>query len=166
PTAHLDLVNRADVLQLLKRLARAEGIAILLSTHELDLALRTCDRLWLLGRAGTLATGLPEELSRGGQLAAAFAPLPGGLRFEARAGRFLVDRGEGPRVALTGDEEGVYWTRRALVRTGCRVVAGGGAEVSVVVVGSTWTLRAEGDETRCDTLEGLLDALARRTARR
>lgn len=48
PTAHLDLPNRILVLQLLRRLAHEQGKTILISTHELDLALRLSDRILLL----------------------------------------------------------------------------------------------------------------------
>jgi iron complex transport system ATP-binding protein len=41
PTAHLDLNNRVEVMNLLKDLSHSTGKAILLATHELDLALQT-----------------------------------------------------------------------------------------------------------------------------
>ena len=52
PTAHLDLPNRILVLQLLRRLAHEQGKTILISTHELDLALRLSDRILLLSENG------------------------------------------------------------------------------------------------------------------
>lgn len=52
PTAHLDLPNRILVLQLLRRLAHEQGKTILISTHELDLALRLSDRILLLSEHG------------------------------------------------------------------------------------------------------------------
>ena len=52
PTAHLDLPNRILVLQLLRRLAHEQGKTILISTHELELALRLSDRILLLSDKG------------------------------------------------------------------------------------------------------------------
>ena len=52
PTAHLDLPNRILVLQLLRRLAHEQGKTILISTHELELALRLSDRILLLADNG------------------------------------------------------------------------------------------------------------------
>ena len=40
PTAHLDLPNRIEIVRLLRRLARETKKAIIMSTHELDLALQ------------------------------------------------------------------------------------------------------------------------------
>ena len=48
PTAHLDLPNRIRILQLLRRLAHEQGKTILISTHELDLALQLSDRILLM----------------------------------------------------------------------------------------------------------------------
>ena len=48
PTAHLDLPNRIRILQLLRRLAHEQGKTILISTHELDLAIQLSDRILLM----------------------------------------------------------------------------------------------------------------------
>ncbi len=72
PTAFLDLPGRVEVMALLAGLAR-RGSAVLISTHDLDLALRTAGRVWLLGRRGELHRGTPAELLRAGAFQAAFA---------------------------------------------------------------------------------------------
>ena len=62
PTAHLDLPNRIRVLQLLRSLAHNEGKTILISTHELDLAVRLSDRI-LLMTPNTQHSTLNSQLS-------------------------------------------------------------------------------------------------------
>ena len=52
PTAHLDLPNRIKILQLLRRLAHEQGKTILISTHELDLAIQLSDRILLMSEQG------------------------------------------------------------------------------------------------------------------
>ena len=52
PTAHLDLPNRIHILQLLRHLAHEQGKTILISTHELDLAIQLSDRILLLSENG------------------------------------------------------------------------------------------------------------------
>lgn len=52
PTAHLDLPNRIKILQLLRRLAHEQGKTILISTHELDLAIQLSDRILLMSKRG------------------------------------------------------------------------------------------------------------------
>ena len=45
PTAFLDMPARYELCALLRRLAHDEGKCILFSTHELDIAMRVCDRV-------------------------------------------------------------------------------------------------------------------------
>ena len=52
PTAFLDLPRRVEVMSLLHRLSRETGTSVLISTHDLDLALRTADRLWVISENG------------------------------------------------------------------------------------------------------------------
>ena len=72
PTAYLDYPRRVETLRLLHRLTRGAGRAILVSTHELDLALRYCDKLWLMTGGGDIITGAPQTLVENGSLSAAF----------------------------------------------------------------------------------------------
>lgn len=48
PTAHLDLPSRIRTLNLLRDIAHNQGKTILISTHELDLALRSADNILLM----------------------------------------------------------------------------------------------------------------------
>ena len=116
PTAHLDLPNRVALMRLLHQLARTTGKAILLSTHELDLALQAADRVWLLPADGPLRTGTPEDLVLSGAFAAAFARE--GLAFDAATGTFALHAPTGPPVQLVGEGAATFWTRRALEREG------------------------------------------------
>ncbi len=68
PTAHLDLSNRMEVLLLLKSLAHEFGKGILLSTHELGLALQVSDRIWMVNNQQQVISDIPEELIRTGWL--------------------------------------------------------------------------------------------------
>ena len=71
PTAHLDLPNRIEIFHLLRELAHESGRAILLSTHEMDMAISHADRLWLVNERG-IEAGLPEDLVLAGALEKAF----------------------------------------------------------------------------------------------
>ncbi len=85
PTAHLDLVNRMAVFQLLKKLSTTQGKAILCTTHEVELALQVADKLVLLHEHQSYI-GTPAELVDNGQIEAAYAM--DGLRFDRKAMRF------------------------------------------------------------------------------
>lgn len=120
PTAFLDLPTRVEITGLLRRLARDVGLAVLLSTHDLDLALRLADKLWLVTPDGRLISGTPEDLILRGELQAAFAS--DDISFDAEAGGFRLREGDGAPVVLHGDGVGRALARRALEREGYRIV--------------------------------------------
>jgi iron complex transport system ATP-binding protein len=120
PTAHLDLPNRVEMMRLLHTLARQTNKAILLSTHELDLALQAADNLWLMQPDGKLVTGLPEDLVLNGAFESAFAKT--GFFFDNTTGTFTIHHDPGStNIGLAGDTKMVFWTRRALQREGFRI---------------------------------------------
>ncbi|WP_310397784.1 ABC transporter ATP-binding protein [Hymenobacter sp.] len=167
PTAHLDLPNRVALMRLLHRLARQTGKAILLSTHELDLALQAADRVWLLAADGALRTGTPEDLVLSGAFAAAFARE--GLAFDPATGTFALHAPAGPTVQLRGDGAAAFWTRRALEREGFVPTAGPAARrvtVPRILEGGAWTSQVfDGPIQSHNTVEALLRALRSPTAR-
>ncbi len=62
PTAHLDLPGRYKTFELLQELAHTQEKTILISTHDLDLALQTADVLWLMKPNEGVVVGTPKEL--------------------------------------------------------------------------------------------------------
>src|SRR5699024_2489758 len=72
PTAHLDLPNRVTIIRLLRKLSHNTNKAVLFSTHELDLALKAADALWLINREGKVITGTPEDLVLDGTFESVF----------------------------------------------------------------------------------------------
>lgn len=85
PTAFLDFPAKVQTLRLLARLARRQGKAVLYSTHDLELAFRLTERLWVLSPDG-LAEGTPAALAADGTIGRLFSA--GGLRFHADTLRF------------------------------------------------------------------------------
>jgi len=72
PTAHLDLRYQVEVASLLRRLNRERGLAILLVSHDLNLAGEVCDRLMLLAEGRAVATGPPEAVLEESLLSSVF----------------------------------------------------------------------------------------------
>ena len=119
PTAFLDLPRRVEVMDLLRQLASENGQAILLSTHDLDLALRNADRLWLLSADGELFDGAPEDLILNGAFERVFSAE--GVTFDRERGSFHTHQEACGRLRLEGDGVAAFWTRRALERIGYAV---------------------------------------------
>ena len=73
PTAHLDLPHRILVLRLLRQLAHEQGKTILISTHELDLALALSDRILLMSpKAQGVQLDTAENLKKADAFTSAF----------------------------------------------------------------------------------------------
>lgn len=162
PTAHLDLPSRVELMRLLHRLSRQTHKAILVSTHELDLALQAADTLWLLDAKGTMTTGTPEDLVLTGAFEATF--FKDGFSFDRTTGTFTLHTEEqGPIIRLVGDESLVFWTRRALQRESFRVTSDPEASITVEATGQAgvphWTYRQENTVQHVDSINALLVSL-------
>src|SRR5207344_383202 len=72
PTAFLDVPSRVELMGLLRQLTREGRLAVVLSTHDLELALRTADLIWLLLPGGDVITGAPEDVMVSGAISMAF----------------------------------------------------------------------------------------------
>lgn len=62
PTSHLDVKNRIEVLTILRKMTMQTGITAIISLHDVDLALKTCDIVVLIGDGKILDWGSPEKV--------------------------------------------------------------------------------------------------------
>lgn len=85
PAAFLDLGARLDVIELLRALTARRRVAVVLATHDVELAVRSADTLWLVGRDGVLHAARPRDAVDQGMLERAFGAT--NWRFDALTGR-------------------------------------------------------------------------------
>ncbi len=62
PTTHLDIKHRLELIEILKKLSKEKGISVILSLHEIDIALKSCDKVVLVNKNHIIAYGTPEEV--------------------------------------------------------------------------------------------------------
>ncbi len=62
PTANLDIGRQVDILDLIRRLSRDQGLAVLAALHDLNLASQYCDRLVLISNGRLFGQGTPSEV--------------------------------------------------------------------------------------------------------
>ncbi|KAA0695077.1 ABC transporter ATP-binding protein [Halopseudomonas laoshanensis] len=72
PTSALDLRWQLTVLERVKRVSRDTGAIALVASHDLNLALRFCDQVLLLGPGGACQMGRPAEVLTAASLAQAY----------------------------------------------------------------------------------------------
>ncbi|MEQ8924242.1 MAG: ABC transporter ATP-binding protein [Fulvivirga sp.] len=154
PTAHLDLNNRVEVINMLSDLAKSTNKAVLMATHELDLALQSADRIWLAGSNDPIIDGFPEDLVLNGKIDDVFE-LKG---FDLKTGRLEKNLGKGS-VQLKGDGHTYLWTKNALERHGFSVE--NKAEIQIEIKEGdqlSWIVKNKGEHS-VSTLENLIQII-------
>jgi len=120
PTAFLDFPSRVMIFDLLRSIVRREKKAVLLTTHDIDLALQFADELWLVNRNAPLLKGVPEELALNGKLKDYFKGQHVNLDFDS--GKFTLSLGlDAPMVSVSESIVGRYWMVNLLKRKGIGV---------------------------------------------
>lgn len=88
PTAHLDIQNKVEIYKLLKTLCENYQKTILISSHEIHLALQLADQLWLMNEKGII-TGNTKSLIEDGSVSNLFASNL--VTFDANSKQFVIN---------------------------------------------------------------------------
>ena len=152
PTAHLDLNNRLEIMNLLRKLAHQINKAILVATHELDLALQTADLIWLAGNDKNIITGIPEDLVLNGSFDSIFK-FKG---FDLKTGKVQHEPYRGISIKLSAAGHQFLWAKNALERNGFMVSDHGASHVITTQqdqVNQEWILN---NKVRFNSLQELI----------
>ena len=157
PTAHLDLPNRIAIMKLLKDLAHSTRKSILLSTHELDLALQVADRIWLMQKKAEMFCGTPEDLVLNGSFQKVFSTHA--FDFDINTGFFKINYPVQQHVSLSGEQPFLLWTTRALYKYGIAIQEKNPAIPHIHAVDNQWRIDCNGKHCVCSSIFELLSAL-------
>jgi len=158
PTAFLDFPSKVEVMQLLRRLSKETDKSILLSTHDLELALQIADKIWLMERTKRLVSGTPEDLSLNGNLSHFFQRK--GISFDEKTGLFGVNNTIVGNIRLIGEGERLNMVRKALLRNGISTEETGDSKCVINVTDSDFCLSKDGIIiNHSNTIEALLSAV-------
>lgn len=166
PTAFLDLERRSQLFDALARLTRERGLTVLLSTHDLELAMARADRV-LLMMSDRWVDGAPEDVALEGALEQLLGE--GDLRYDDSEGRFRRRLStSASALVVSSDPRRALWGRRMMERVGFDVVDASSPEDIDAVLrdgGSDWRLEQGGTSESASTLGEVAEAV-RRFARR
>jgi iron complex transport system ATP-binding protein len=161
PTAHLDVANRIEIIRLLRQLTRKTGKTIILSTHELDLALKAADKIWMLNSDHSFQQGTPEDLALNGTIESMFGGE--GLVFDLQSGTFSLRETTARQISIDGDDVTVFWTTRALDRIGYQVVKNEALQKHIEIRhgnnSRTWVLTGKDKQHSFESIASLLSYL-------
>ena len=87
PTAHLDVQHKIETFRLLKKIAHELNRAILISTHEIQLATQIADTLWLMTDKNIIS-GKPSELIESDQINLLFDS--NSIYFDKESNQFIM----------------------------------------------------------------------------
>ena len=111
PTAHLDLINRFEIMHLLKDIAHRQGKSVLVVTHDLEIAIETADQFWLMQCGFPLTAGMPEDLILSGKINRLLPDEQ--LSFDVKTGKIQARMAD-TDYAIEGPGEIVQWVKKAL----------------------------------------------------
>lgn len=166
PTAYLDLTHQVELIKLLHYLVKQQNLAIIVSTHNLELTLRFADELWVLLEDGTLKKGFPESLGLDGTLNNTFGNDE--LFLDSASGSFQMKQESKKLVQLNAQGESGAWTKRALIRLGYKVIESNdlgiqpALKISIALSNENnekWSLHNLGQTTAFNDLSSLLEHL-------
>ena len=106
PTIHLDVNNKTIIIKLLRKLSKEANKSILLSTHDLELAMSFADKLWLFSE-NEIIEGLPEDLALNGSIYQVFSESNNYAEHESR---------ELDQIEFSGNDYGIFLLKQALVK--------------------------------------------------
>lgn len=117
PTAFLDVPNKYEIFDLLVKLSRNENKTIILSSHDLHIALTEVDKVWLMDKEN-ITEGAPEDLILNGRVDAFLKK--SNVVFDKQEGMFKLKRHTSGEIKVQGKGLQLAWTLKAMERLGFR----------------------------------------------
>ncbi|HEX2970595.1 MAG TPA: ABC transporter ATP-binding protein [Bacteroidales bacterium] len=157
PTAFLDIRSKFEVIHILHELAHSCCKTIILSTHDLDLALRHSDKIWLLLDDG-IREGSPEDLVIGHEFEKLFDSEI--IKFDSINGIFSFSDVPKASIHIKGDFVLRKWTERALMRAGFSVSETELSDYIEITGSKSWILFYKGNKRIYGSIYQLLQGIS------
>ncbi|MCK5823630.1 MAG: ABC transporter ATP-binding protein [Bacteroidales bacterium] len=130
PTAFLDMPNKYEIVHLLNHLTKTKNKTIIFSSHDIDIAMSECDKMWLMFD-NDITEGAPEDLILENKFSDIFKNT--NLNFNVKTGEFKTIKQTNNNIGLIGEGVNFFWTQKALERLGFNVNYETGYRKNIVV---------------------------------
>lgn len=114
PTAFLDATSRIEIMSLLQRLAKEQKKAILMSTHDIELASSMADRLWLLSDEIGMKCGITEDIILSNDINTYLGQ--DNIQFDTDLGSFVSLKEYTRFIKVTTENRTLKWVKNILNR--------------------------------------------------
>lgn len=148
PTVHLDVRNKREVMELLRRLCTEKNKSVLISTHDLNLAKTFADRIWLFDD-GEISTGIPEDLILQGKIQKVFG----------ESDDYQIRKTKQLEVTLHGDGQLVSLVEDALKKAGIENKVDSAIQIQCTGHNAGHTFDIDQASFKASTIESLINHL-------
>ncbi|NLO01276.1 MAG: ABC transporter ATP-binding protein [Bacteroidales bacterium] len=156
PTAYLDVSNKYEIFHLLQVMAADRNKTIILSTHDLNIAFREVDKLWMITENFS-SQGAPEDAALKGWLDQLFQNEH--IGFDTVEGGFFFKKKFRAKVKVIGDGVSMMWTLKALNRKGYQIVIEAEPDFTVHVKDNLWEYSSGLDNKKFENIYQLISFL-------
>ncbi len=118
PTAFLDIANKYEIVEILNRLTKDENKIVIFSTHDLNIAIKEVDKIWLM-KNKNIIEGAPEDIVLENGFSDIFDSSK--IIFDNKTADFKINRKTTIKINLVGNKIEKIWTEKALERLGFRI---------------------------------------------
>ncbi|MDO8898601.1 MAG: ABC transporter ATP-binding protein [Bacteroidales bacterium] len=157
PAAFLDYPSKIELMQLLRKLTTEQGKAILFSSHDLDLVLRTADRLWMISHDQPLVDNVPEQLVLSGTINKYFDRKE--LKYNPHLAHFMPTSTHGKRFFIKSDNLESKWVRNAFLRKGFLPASIDDAEILITFADENFIVEYSNEQYIYKTIETLINEI-------
>jgi iron complex transport system ATP-binding protein len=141
---------------LLRKLAAEEGKTVLLSTHDLDLALQLADKIWIMAKRREIACGVPEDLALSGTFNSFFDK--DNLSFDLESGAFRIFSPTEKVISIKANGETAIWLAKALSRKGFTITTSENCP-SICQIDAKFEVKIDEKTYIVDSIEAVLNIL-------
>lgn len=122
PTSYLDIKNKIEIIKILDRMSKEKGVSIVMSLHDIGIAVKACEYLIMVNKGKIVKQGAPEEIIEKDTISKLYGVE--GANYDAVLGMLEMNVEGTPQVALMcGNGSGIPFFR-ILARKNIPFVAG------------------------------------------
>lgn len=129
PAAFLDFPGRSDIMYLLRNLAHSGKLTVLVSTHDVSLAFRLADKIFMMAPGKPFRCDIPEILMEERQIPAYFNHQ--GMQFDENICEFIPDVSQRKKILIEGSSVLLPVIRNLIFRKGLHPVTEGEAPLQI-----------------------------------